>query len=319
MITPAVFLPALLGLSFLAIGLITYRREVLGATFGDAFGLAALGPVFVAAALAAFAGEHFTAAKTLAEIVPRWLPARLFIAYFVGVAHLAAASSFVARRYVRWSAICLAIMFALFVLLMDLPGAIEHPAVRLNWSLAAREATYAMGGLALFAAVTRDSWPQVSKTLAGMTRMWMAGVLVFYGVEHVLDPQYSPGVPDSMLTAAWVPAPLMIAYATGILLIVFGLAMFVEKYASVGAALGGLLMVLLTLALYVPQFFLARNATEQVTALNFVFDTLLFAGTVLVIGRAAAATASVPLGSDVPLGSLAPAAHGSPSPSSPGE
>jgi hypothetical protein len=44
-------------------------------------------------------------------------------------------------------------------------------------------------------------------------------------------------------------------------------------------------MLLLTLGLYVPQFFLARSVSQRVTAINFVFDTLLFAGTVLVISR----------------------------------
>jgi hypothetical protein len=47
-------------------------------------------------------------------------------------------------------------------------------------------------------------------------------------------------------------------------------------------------MVLLTLALYVPQFFLAGTVQERVTAINFIFDTLLFAGTVLVVSKAIA-------------------------------
>jgi hypothetical protein len=62
--------------------------------------------------------------------------------------------------------------------------------------------------------------------------------------------------------------------------------MLVRRYASAGAALGGLLMLLLTLALYVPQFFLAGNDQARITAINFVFDTLLFAGTLLVISKA---------------------------------
>jgi hypothetical protein len=69
-------------------------------------------------------------------------------------------------------------------------------------------------------------------------------------------------------------------------LIAFGIAMFVRKYASSAGKLAGLLMVLLTLALYVPEFFLARSASQQVTAINFVADTLLFSGTLLVITRA---------------------------------
>src|SRR3954466_15970682 len=143
--TPTVFWPTLLGLSFLVAGLITYRRDFRAELPGTASSLAALGPVFIAAALAAFAGEHFTAATALAGLVPKWLPARLFIAWFVGCAHLAAALSFVARRFMRWSTIALAIMFGLFVLLMDLPGAIARPASALSWMLAARQATFAIG------------------------------------------------------------------------------------------------------------------------------------------------------------------------------
>jgi hypothetical protein len=45
-------------------------------------------------------------------------------------------------------------------------------------------------------------------------------------------------------------------------------------------------MLLLTLVLYVPEFFLARTASQWVTAINFVFDTLLFSGTMFVISRA---------------------------------
>jgi uncharacterized membrane protein len=281
---PAVFWPALLGVSFLVAGLITYRRHVQAAT-GDE-GLVALGPVFVAASLAAFAGEHFTAAASLATLVPKWLPARLFIAYFVGVAHLAAALSFVAKRYVRWSSLCLAIMFALFVLTMDLPGAIAHPTIRIAWSLAARETTFAIGALALFASVIRDDDPQSANTIATIARIWTACVLVFYGLENVLYPQYAPGVPDTTPTAAWIPLPLVVAYVTGVLLIVFGIAMFIEKYAASAVALCGWLMTLLTLALYVPQVFVARGVSQQVTALNFIFDTLLFAGTMLVISGA---------------------------------
>ncbi len=284
--TPAVFWPTLLGLSFLAAGLVTYRRDFRAGAPRDAFGLVALGPTFVAAALAAFAGEHFTAAASLAALVPKWLPAPLFIAYFVGVAHLAAASSFVARRYIRWSTIGLAVMFGLFVLLMDLPAAIARPASPLGWILAARQTTFAIGALALFASESRGGSSQSWRTLALIAGIWTAIVLVFYGIQHVIHPQYTPGVPSPVVTAAWVPLPRLLAYATGLLLIACGFVMFARRYASAAAALCGLLMMLLTLALYVPQFFLAGNVQQRVTAINFVFDTLLFAGTVLVVSKA---------------------------------
>ena len=290
MIAPTVLWPALLGIVFLAVGIVTYRRDIAGASPREAFGLVAFGPALVAASLAAFAGEHFTATASLAQLVPKWLPGRLFIAYLVGAAHFAAASSFATRRYVRWAAFFLAVMFALFALLMDLPAAITHPGVRIAWSLAARQATFSIGALALFATVTKDRWPNSSNVLAAIARLWTAGVLVFYGIEHVLYPRFAPGVPSMAPTAAWVPAPTAIAIATGILLIGFGLAMLAERYASAAAAACGALMVLLTLALYVPQFFIARTVPQHVVAINFVFDTLLFGGTMLVISRAIADT-----------------------------
>lgn len=286
MISPATFWPSALGLGFLVAGIWTYRRDLLAESSGSHLPLVALGPVFIAASLAAFAGEHFTAARSLAQLVPKWMPARVFIAYFVGAAHLAAALSFVARRCIRWSAIFLAIMFALFVLLLHLPGAIGHPAVRIFWIVSVRETTFTMGALSLFGTAVRDRSPMLASRLAAVARVWTGLALIFFGIENILYPQYSPGVPDTQPTASWIPLPLVIAYLTGILLIAFGIAMLVRKYAASGGRLAGLLMVLLTIALYIPQFFLARNVGERVTAINFVFDTLLFAGTLLVITKA---------------------------------
>jgi uncharacterized membrane protein len=292
----------LLGLLFLAAGTITYRRDFHAGTSREAFGLVVFGPVLVAAALAAFAGEHLTAAPVLAQLVPKWMPARLFIAYLVGVAHLSAASSFVAKRYIRWSSVCLAVMFGLFVLLMDLPSAVTHPTVRMAWSLAARETTFSLGALALFVTATRGSRPAFATATAAIIRICIACVLIFYGIEHFMRPDLSPGVPSSAPTASWVPLPVAWAYATGVLLIAFGITMFAAKHAAAAAARAGLLMTVLTAVLYVPQFFLAADVAAHVTAINFIFDTLLFAGMMFVISAAISDTATRPVApSAVPL------------------
>lgn len=290
MTTPAVFCPVLLGLGFLVAGLSLARRRGHEDGRREPSPLSPFGPTFVGAALAAFAGVHFTAAATIAQLVPAFLPAPLAIAYFVGVAHLAVALSFVARRYVVWSTIGLAVMFALFMLLMDLPAAISRPSDRLGWILAARQSIFAIGALALFAAETKGRWPYASRLLAKIARFWTAGVPVFYGTDHLRHPTLSPGVPSTMPIAAWIPLAHVVVYGTGILLIACGIAMLVARVAGAAAARCGELMTLLTVVLYVPQFAIARDVGARVTAVNFVFDTLLFAGTVLLISNAILAT-----------------------------
>jgi uncharacterized membrane protein len=285
-VTAPVFWPTLLGLSFLFIGIITYRRDLLASTSRGPFNFVALGPVLVASSLAAFAGEHLTMAADVARMVPKWLPLRVFIAYLVGFALLAAALSLVARRCIRWSAIFLAVMFVLFVLLLHLPHIGEQPAARIHWIVAVRDSTFAMGALALFGTTMRGRWPQRSNILTGVVRVWMACVMIFFGMQNMLHPECSPGVPDTTLTAEWVPLPLLMAYVTGILLIASGCLMFLRKYASAAAALIGLLMAVLTLVIYAPNFFLAHSVLEHVIAINFVADTLLFAGMTFVISKA---------------------------------
>ena len=102
-------------------------------------------------------------------------------------------------------------------------------------------------------------------------------------------------MPSNVPIAAWIPLPQLVVYGTGILLVACGTAMLVTRVAGAAAARCGELMTLLTVVLYVPQFFIARGVGARVAAINFVFDTLLFAGTMLLISNAIVATKSVRL------------------------
>jgi hypothetical protein len=78
-----IFWPWFAGLAILTIGLLTHRKPVIGLNRES---ILAPGPVFFASALAPFGAEHLSNPRSLAGIVPVWLPARLFWAYFVGLA-----------------------------------------------------------------------------------------------------------------------------------------------------------------------------------------------------------------------------------------
>jgi len=273
-----------LGLSAFGAGLAMYRGDLREPGRPGPSRILALGPVFIAAALATFSGEHFTQAREFSQLVPKWLPLRVPLTYFVGICLLAAALSFVARRGLRWSAPLLSLLFALFVLLIYLPSLIANPGVRIAWIFPFREGTYAVGALCV---VVYGSWSvKPSSSVALALRLWTAVVAIFFGLQNILYPQFTPGVPDQQPTSAWVPVPHVIAVLTGGMLVAFGVAILFRKTA-VPAIIGvGILMTALTIGLFAPDLILARGVAERVTAINFVADTLLFAGMMFAIAKA---------------------------------
>lgn len=289
--------PSVLGVSALAAGLYRYRGDLRAPGSSLRSRLLALGPAFIAAALAAFSGEHFTQAREFSRLVPAWLPWRVPVTYFVGACLLAAALSFVARRAVQWSAPLLALLFALFVLLLYLPSAVTHPAIRIVWIFPFREGTYAVGAFCVF--VCARPRAKHSNGLARALRLWTAVVAIFFGLQNILYPQFSPGVPDQQPTSAWVPLPHLLAWLTGAILIAMGIAMLFRKTAVAAITVVGILMTVLVIGLFTPDLFLAQGVAQRVNAINFVADTLLFAGMMFAIARVVAAQRSMPV--DEPL------------------
>jgi uncharacterized membrane protein len=271
--SPVIFWPWFAGLTLLVCGCFVVRREVAKATWLDK--LIVLGPTFMAASIAVFGPEHLVATRTLMRLVPRWMPDRLVWAYFVGVALIAAAVSFVLKKYVRWSATLLGIMFFLFVLMIHLPGAVANPKDRILWTIAFRELAFAGG-----------AWALASGRMVAIGRFLVAMTMMFFGVEHFLHPKFVPGVPLGKLMPAWVPVPALWGYLTGAVLLAAGAALLAGKRSRMAAAWAGLVVVLLVLFLYLPIFLMARQPAELNEALNYVADTLLFAGTVLCVARA---------------------------------
>jgi uncharacterized membrane protein len=274
----------LLGLVFLVIGLLDSRRELASAYGLDK--LIALAYVFVAAPLAVFAGEHLAGPRFLMELVPSWMPARLFWAYFVGFALLAAALSLSLKKYMRWSAPLLATMFFLFVLMMDLPASIAHPKNRLFWTLALRETSFAAGALALTGFIMLQNNHRHAKTLISIARFCIGIPLIFYGIEHLLHPEFAPGVPLPKLTPPWVPLPLFWAYLVGAVLLIAGIAILLNKRSQIAATYVGLVMTVLTLLLYTPILAMVRQPSQIIGEVNYVADTLFFAGTILFLAMA---------------------------------
>jgi uncharacterized membrane protein len=111
---------------------------------------------------------------------------------------------------------------------------------------------------------------------------------IFFAVQFFLHPEFAPGFPLEKMTPSWIPLPRVWGYLTGAILLAAGIALALNKKSRIAATSIGALMTVLTLFLYLPIWILARSGTtpEIMEAINYVFDTLLYAGTALVLASA---------------------------------
>jgi uncharacterized membrane protein len=267
------------GIAALVAGLVLVRARFRAAS--GAGKVVVLGPVFEAVALAMFAAEHFTAARDLMPLVPRWLPWPLFWTYFVGVALLAAAVSFIAWRHVGWSAPLLALLFLIIVATISLPNLPKNVHERLAWTLTVRETGFASGAMVLGGSMWRST---AGAALMRVGRVLVAAIMIFYSIEHFLVPKFVPGVPLEKLTPAWWPAPVLLSYLIGIILLVAGVGLLIRRTAGIAAAGAGLALLLLTAFFYVPILVTEFRTPLAVEGLNYVGDTMLFGATILLAG-----------------------------------
>ena len=267
--SPIIFWPCLTGLTFLVLGILAVRRELLTAPGIEK--LVVLGRVFFAAPLALFGAEHLAGARFIMQVVPPWMPARIFWVYFVGVALIAAALSIVLMERVRLSGTLLGIMFFLFVLMLHLPNVAANPKDRIVWAVAFRDLSFAGGAWAL------------AGTQITIARLCVAIPLLLFGIAHLFYPQFAPGVPLAKVTPNWVPIRALWGYLTGVFLLAAGAAILINKQARAAATWLGLWITLITVFLYLPILILATGTRDLNEGQNYVADTLLFAGAILVL------------------------------------
>jgi uncharacterized membrane protein len=92
-----------------------------GAALVVAGALVGLGRILFASLLVVVGVQHFYYAKFVATLVPAWIPAHLFWAYFVGAAFFAAAIAIAFRLQMRLAATLLGLMFFLWVIGLHAP------------------------------------------------------------------------------------------------------------------------------------------------------------------------------------------------------
>jgi uncharacterized membrane protein len=277
---------SLAGAVFLVAGVWFFRKEIGAARGWDR--LIVLDCLFIAVSLAVFAPEHFRGPAFVQGMVPPYMPMPAFWAYFVGTALLAAATSLTVRKYVRLSSTLLGLMFFLFVCMLYLPSALRHPGNRFAWAYVLRDLSFAAGGWAVAGVAWRAASPVVAKGMILFARFVLAIAAIVYGVDHFLHPAFAPGVPLEKVSPAWVPFPSVWGYLAGAVLLAAGIALALNLRARMAAASIGAVMTFFTLFLYAPILILALHgsADDINEELNYVADTLLYAGAALALAAA---------------------------------
>jgi uncharacterized membrane protein YphA (DoxX/SURF4 family) len=274
--------PWTLGLACLAVGLITARRDIASARGLDK--LVVLGPIFFAAPLAAFSAEHFTLASFIQKMVPVWMPGRLVIAYFVGIGLVLAAASIALQRLVWLSASLVAVMFVLFVTTMHIPNAVNL-GTRNLWIVALRDLSFGGGAMVLAGVSGVGRRSDGSSWLAVVGRVIVAAACVIFGVVYLVYPMSALGLPLPKASPPWIPLRPLWGYLCGAIEIVAGGFMLINRRTRQAATWLGLVVTVIVLVIYVPVLFVAVEGNDKLEALNYIWDTLLFAGTVLLVAR----------------------------------
>ena len=180
----------------------------------------------------------------------------------------------------------------MIVATIDLPVLPMHALERLFWTLTVREMAFAGGAMVL----AGNQWPRgrsAGAALIVIGRSLVACIFVFYAVEHFLFPRFVPGVPLEKITPSWVPAPGLLAYFVGTVLLLAGVGLMIRRTRRDAAAGAGTVLLLLTIFFYVPILMTEIQTPLVVEGVNYVGDTLLFAGTAMLVGFGADASSAV--------------------------
>ena len=252
--------------------------------------IVALGNLCFAVPLAIFGALHLFGPQFVKDLVPPYMPARMFWVYFVGCALIAAALSIAAKIGVRWSGLLVGVMMFMFVGMLYLPSGLRHLPSRITWTIVFRESSFG-GGAWILAAMAKDGWRGPARTtLITVGRIVIALAAIFFGIQHFLHPLGLPGVPLQKEMPAWVPGRVLIDYVTGAaLLVTAGSVLLPRKTRKVAAGLGGWLLLTI-LIIYVPVMIGALSdpgIEVQVEGINYFADTLLFTGVILALASAA--------------------------------
>lgn len=213
------------------------------AVVGLAAGLAALG-------LLSLIYRDFTLQW---EPVPAHWPARHLLAVASGLILLGAGLAILVRRSRPWAAALAAGFIGLWAVVLHGPRALGHPADLTIWLALAECAAMAIGAFVLF----RDTRSGVGIAV----RVFGLCCLVF-GASHFVYARFTAG-----MVPRWLPMPLVLAYLTGAIHALTGLALVLRRWVRPAAMIEAAMMTSFVLLVHVPRVAAAPTNRTEMTLL----------------------------------------------------
>ena len=122
------------------------------------------------------------------------------------------------------------------------------------------------------------------RILAIIARYFVAIPVLFFSFEQFLHGDHVPGIPLNRLTPTWIFGHSIWTYLAAVVYAVTGILLLIGKKTRGAAAWLGLTVLFVELVVYVPIGVVERASLNN--GLNYVMDTLMFCGAVLLLARA---------------------------------
>jgi uncharacterized membrane protein len=220
--------------------------------------------------------------------LPRWVPAEATLARAAGALMLLAAGFLFWRKAIvtARAATVLTLLFASWLLFLQMPRIVGAPATELLWSGAAQLASVVAGGGILFATVASPT-EGAGHSFRGargvhLARMvYSALALPMFGLHH-----FFVGAEAAEVVPTWLPFRLGWGYGTGVAHIAAGLAILFGVVPRLAARLEAIMITAFVLFIHVPGVLGAPNDALQWTML---FVASAIGGAAWIVARSYAA------------------------------
>lgn len=167
---------------------------------------------------------------------------------------------------------------------MHAPNWAQNPRDRFAATVALREISFSGGALALAASLSERWRKRSTHILVTIARYFVAIPVLFFSVEQFMHGDHVPGIPLKPLTPVWIYGHAIWTYLAAVVYATTGILLLAGQRTRAAATWLGATVLLVELVVYVPIGIAERASLAN--GLNYVADTLMFCGAVLLLAGA---------------------------------